>query len=189
MNIAINYRYCNQFNYLRNWYCPRTVRMHGRYMSNNMISTNRDFPCNNSSPIQASITKYGPKAQNTLLKVPAVLWPKSTMPCGDARLQWVNSSWPKWPKFRRWYFQMRFFVRALVEKGICVSTCHLALNIMICQHVLSLNKCNLCRCYSSYGQGNLGVDMAFIPKCHDIWTHIVVDKSTNFREWKDFYFD
>ena len=37
-------------------------------------------PCNNSSPVQARITKFGPKMQNTLIKVPIVLrgnqpWP------------------------------------------------------------------------------------------------------------------
>ena len=65
-----------------------------------------------------------------------------------------------------------------------VSTCSLALNVMTCRHVLSLNICNLHKCYSSCQHGNLCVDMSFIPKCRDISTHIVVDKSTNFREWK-----
>ena len=70
-------------------------------------------------------------------------------------------------------------IRALVDNGFCVSTCRLALNVMTCWYVLSLNKCNLCRCYSSCQQGNLCVDMSFIPECHDISTHIVVDKSTS----------
>ena len=65
--------------------------------------------------------------------------------------------------------------------GICVLTCRLALNVMTCRHVLSLNKCNLCRCYSSCRHGNLCVNMSFIPKCHDISTHIVVDKSTTYQ--------
>ena len=43
-------------------------------------------------------------------------------------------------------------IRNLFDMGICVSTCCLALNIMTCQHVLSLNKCNFCRCYSSCWQ-------------------------------------
>ena len=69
--------------------------------------------------------------------------------------------------------------RALVDKGFCVSTCRLALNVMTCRYVLSLNICNFCRCYSSCQQGNLYVHRSFIPKCHDISTHIVVNKSTN----------
>ena len=73
--------------------------------------------------------------------------------------------------------------RALVDKGFCVSTCRLALSVMTCRCVLSLNKCYLYRCYSSCRQGNLCVDMSFIPKCHDISTHIVVDKSTKPRQW------
>ena len=37
-------------------------------------------PCDNSSPVQAKITKFGPKMQNTLVKVPIILggnqpWP------------------------------------------------------------------------------------------------------------------
>ena len=63
--------------------------------------------------------------------------------------------------------------RALVDKGICVPTCRLALNVMTCRYVLSLNKCNLYRCYSSCRKGNLYVDMSFIPKCHDILTHLL----------------
>ena len=31
-------------------------------------------PCDNSGPVQASITKFGPKVQNNLLKVSIVLW-------------------------------------------------------------------------------------------------------------------
>ena len=55
--------------------------------------------------------------------------------------------------------------RALVDKGFCVLTCHLALNVMTCLYVLSLNKCNLWRCYSSCRQGNQCVDRhtPFIP--------------------------
>ena len=70
---------------------------------------------------------------------------------------------------RQWYKTGR----ALVDKRFCVSTCRLALNVMTCWYVLSLNKCNLYGCYSSCQQGNLCVDMSFIPKCHDISTHIV----------------
>ena len=44
---------------------------------------------------------------------------------------------------------------------------------------LQLNICNLCRCYSSCRHRNLCAHMSFIPKCHDISTHIVVDKSTS----------
>ena len=73
--------------------------------------------------------------------------------------------------------------RALVDKRFCVLTCRLALNVMTCRYVLSLNKRNLYRCYSSCRQGNLGVDMSFIPNCHDMSTHIVVDKSTNQKRW------
>ena len=68
--------------------------------------------------------------------------------------------------------------RALVDKRFCVLTWRLALNVMTCRYVLSLNKCNLFRCYSSCRQGHLCFDVSFIPKCHDISTHIVVDKST-----------
>ena len=68
--------------------------------------------------------------------------------------------------------------RALVNKRFCVSKCRLALNVMACWYVLSLNKCNWFRCYSSCRQGNLCVDMSFIPKCPDISSLIVVGKST-----------
>ena len=61
--------------------------------------------------------------------------------------------------------------KALVDKGFCVSKCHLALNVINSRYVLSSNKCNLCRYYSSCQQGNLCVDMSFIHKCHDILTH------------------
>ena len=48
-------------------------------------------------------------------------------------------------------------------------------------YVLSLNKCNLCRCYSCCWQGNLCVGMSFLPNWLNVMTfwHIVVDKSTN----------
>ena len=59
-----------------------------------------------------------------------------------------------------------------------MSTCCLAVNVMTCGHVLSLNICNLRRCYSSCRHANLCVDMSFIPKCYDISTHIVINKST-----------
>ena len=42
-------------------------------------------------------------------------------------------------------------------------------HVTTCQYVLSLNKCNLCRCYSCSRQGNLCVDMPFIPRCHDFF--------------------
>ena len=52
---------------------------------------------------------------------------------------------------------------------------------MACWYVLSSNKCNLWRFCSSCRQGYLCVDMSSMPKCHDISTYIVVDKSTNFH--------
>ena len=36
-------------------------------------------PRDNSSPVQAGITKFGPKMQNTLVKVPIVLGGQSTL--------------------------------------------------------------------------------------------------------------
>ena len=75
------------------------------------------------------------------------------------------------------------YVWALVHKEFCVWTCRLSLNVMTCWYVLSFNKCILCISYCSSRQGNLYVDMSFIPKCLDISTHIVVDKTTRLCTW------
>ena len=38
------------------------------------VCQSRVCPCDNSSPVQARITKFGAQMQNTLVKVPIVLW-------------------------------------------------------------------------------------------------------------------
>ena len=60
--------------------------------------------------------------------------------------------------------RIHVFLLELLSTGFCVSTYHLALNVITCEYVLSINKCNLCRCYSSCRQGKLCVDMSFILK-------------------------
>ena len=89
---------------------------------------------------------------------------------------WMAIMSNKFPPYR--CYNSRWLIRALVAKGFCVSTCRLALNVMTCRYVLSLNKCNLCRCYSSCWWGNVCVNMSFICKCLDISTYVVVDKNT-----------
>ena len=52
-------------------------------------------------------------------------------------------------------------------------------------NVLSLNKCNLD--VIALVDKEICVNISLIPKCHDISTHIVVDKSTNFNDHSEYY--
>ena len=52
-------------------------------------------PRDNSGPVQARITKFGPKMQNTLVKVPIVLWTDRTWP-PRSNLTWKSTFTPFW---------------------------------------------------------------------------------------------
>ena len=52
-------------------------------------------PRDNSGPVQARITKYGPKMQKTLVKVPIVLWTDRPWP-SRSNLTWKSKFTPFW---------------------------------------------------------------------------------------------
>ena len=52
-------------------------------------------PRDNSGPVQARITKFGPKMQNTLIKVPIVLWSDRLWP-PRSNLTWKSKFTPFW---------------------------------------------------------------------------------------------
>ena len=52
-------------------------------------------PRNNSGPVQARISKFGPKMQKTLVKVPIVLWTDRPWP-SRSNLTWNSKFTPFW---------------------------------------------------------------------------------------------
>ena len=74
-------RYKHMSNQARSLFYPRPVLASGHCRCPcPSVRPSPSCPRNNSSPVQARITKFGPKKQNTLVKVPIVLrgnrpWP------------------------------------------------------------------------------------------------------------------
>ena len=52
-------------------------------------------PRDNSGPVQATITKFGPKMQKTLVKIPIVLWTNRPWP-SRSDLTWKSKFTPFW---------------------------------------------------------------------------------------------
>ena len=59
------------------------------------VCQSRVCPCDNSSPVQARITKFGAQMQNTLVKVPIVLWGDRPWP-SRSNLTWKSNFTSFW---------------------------------------------------------------------------------------------